>query len=121
MVAGTNPLQLPRLLITKPHRSADLFAPQGDENKTDHGHAQCCPLVTLTDQSLSDTTKRKRKRSHPVRHRPPPAFFRPMQEWGGKSAGYAMGWRGSRPANRPESRQYARDNMRRGTLGNLTR
>jgi len=45
-----------------------------------------------------------------------------MQQLGGKSAGYAMGWRGSWPAHKPGSHRYGRDTMRKGiTLAQLER
>ncbi|KAG8983723.1 hypothetical protein FRB90_005809, partial [Tulasnella sp. 427] len=42
-------------------------------------------------------TKPPRIRSRKTAAHPPPAFFRPNQEWGGSSAGYAYGYPSSKP------------------------
>jgi hypothetical protein len=119
MVVSTNVSKLPNLLVAERHRSTTSPALKAEEIQTKHRLFKCCPFVPLTDQARSDKPKRKRKNRHAVRDRPFPAFYRPMQEWGGKSAGYALGWRSSWPADRRESRQYVRDKMRKGTVGNL--
>jgi hypothetical protein len=63
----------------------------------------------------------------PSSSRPRPAFFRPAPEWGGKSAGYALGYADSRPRWEEEEgrsggvvRQrgkYERDRMRKASWG----
>ncbi|KAF8510784.1 hypothetical protein JB92DRAFT_2938248 [Gautieria morchelliformis] len=115
----TNASKLPNLLVTERHPLTVTAVSKAEEIQTKHGLPKCCPFVPLTDKARSDKPKRKRKKHRPVRDRPLPAFYRPMEEWGGKSAGYALGWRGSWPVGRLESSRYVRDKMRKGTLGNL--
>ncbi|PSS36889.1 hypothetical protein PHLCEN_2v1248 [Hermanssonia centrifuga] len=79
----------------------------------------CCPVVSVTVDAATPKKKpRYRKKTQPPTHRPPPAFWRPLQEWAGKSMGYAMGYEGSEavPIGGVRQRKYRRDKMRTGVL-----
>lgn len=116
---GINASGLPNLLVAERHRSTTVGPTPTDNERKLSGGIKCCLLVPVTDQTVDDKPKRQRRKhcGHAVQDRPPPAFFRPMQEWGGKSAGYALGWQGSWPVDRLTSRRYTRDKMRTGILG----
>ncbi|EKM58388.1 uncharacterized protein PHACADRAFT_193507 [Phanerochaete carnosa HHB-10118-sp] len=80
----------------------------------------CCPVISATVLQV-DRPQRKHKPRHKkkiIKLRPPPSFWRPLREWGGKSLGYAMGYEGSRPVPTGSVRQrrYRRDTMKRGVL-----
>ncbi|KAI0087318.1 hypothetical protein BDY19DRAFT_995018 [Irpex rosettiformis] len=81
----------------------------------------CCPVIQVSTHSTDSPdpqkkTKRRRKNTSAMRQ--PPSFFRPLREWGGHSAGYALGYEGSRPVPIGSTRQwgYRRDSMRSGTI-----
>lgn len=80
----------------------------------------CCPVIPVTvthAESLPRQHKPRHKKAS-GQPRPPPSFWRPMREWGGKSLGYAMGYDGSRPIPTGSVRQwrYRRDTMKKGIL-----
>ncbi|KAL7279325.1 hypothetical protein ACG7TL_007166 [Trametes sanguinea] len=96
-----------------------------------HAHEtspSCCPIVPASPgpspatSSLSSTTaadsepkerKRKRRRNKAKAEKPPvqPAFWRPREGMGGKSAGYALGYPGW-PLREGDVPRYHRDTMR---------
>lgn len=92
--------------------------------------ASHCPLLSLVQSSppapkpsVGQARRRRARRRKEAGHaRPPPAFFRPQPEWGGKSAGYAWGFGASAPRlegvgeEAPSGREgrYERDKMRKG-------
>ncbi|KAI0767911.1 hypothetical protein BC629DRAFT_875835 [Irpex lacteus] len=81
----------------------------------------CCPVIFVSEQNNPDTQgkrRRRRRKTGDVVARQPPSFFRPLREWGGKSAGYAMGYEGSRSVAVGSARQwrYRRDSMRSGVM-----
>ena len=78
----------------------------------------CCPTVPVTIVKASSTkVKQSRHRSRRTNKntitRPVTQFFRPEQNWGGKSPGYAWGFASSRPSQ-SISLRYKRDRMKRG-------
>ncbi|EPQ52858.1 hypothetical protein GLOTRDRAFT_140452 [Gloeophyllum trabeum ATCC 11539] len=76
--------------------------------------AKAAPVVEIAAQSHPPGRKSRRARRKCAQQpRPPPSFWRPNIEWGGKSLGYAMGYEGSLPIREGEVRQYARDTMRK--------
>ena len=80
-----------------------------------------CPVVAAQKELEDDTNsarKKKKRRGRNNVQRQPPSFFRPLQEWAGKSRGYAMGYEGSRPVPIGSTRQwkYRRDAMRSGVM-----
>ncbi|KAH8100152.1 hypothetical protein BXZ70DRAFT_907712 [Cristinia sonorae] len=76
------------------------------------------PIVDDATRTEGKKRKPRRRGKTEPRERPPPAFWRPMMEWRGKSAGYAYGFTSSRPIWTAETRwrPYRRDNMRKATL-----
>jgi len=88
----------------------------------------CCPHVQLKRPETEAPSQRRRERQQARRrrkHQPsraqtsaterlPARFFRPSWEWGGKSAGYAMGYAGSRPydPHYGDPVKYVRDRMK---------
>ncbi|KAI0701322.1 hypothetical protein BC835DRAFT_1411470 [Cytidiella melzeri] len=84
----------------------------------------CCPVLSVTPQGDNEPRrkkKRRRKTAQAAYPKQPPSFFRPLQEWGGKTAGYAWGYAGSRPVPTGSTRQwkYRRDSMRFGVMSQL--
>jgi len=79
-----------------------------------------CPITDIAPppQPLAGKRGSKRRRSKgPPREKPRPAFWCPLREYGGKSAGYAYGHANSRPIYSEEARRrrvYRRDRMREG-------
>lgn len=86
------------------------------------GSKLCCPLLRAhlptPPSSIPPMKPRRRgprkRRSGSTKERPQPTFFRPDEGWGGKSAGYAMGWVSSHPAPTWRNRTYRRDHMKSG-------
>ncbi|EJD49132.1 hypothetical protein AURDEDRAFT_162072 [Auricularia subglabra TFB-10046 SS5] len=68
----------------------------------------CCPSIDLEPPNDdTDTRAARRCRRRPAKgrkERAPPAFWRPPQDLGGKSAGYALGW----PASAAGTAGYVR-------------
>ncbi|KAF8515404.1 hypothetical protein BU17DRAFT_93680 [Hysterangium stoloniferum] len=106
--------QLPNLLLTERDKPQVASSKVGGEDRW-KAKVKCCEILPILADSDSHPKRKRKKRSHP-KERQLPRFFRPMQEWGGKSAGYAMGWRASWPSHKPGSNRYFRDSMRRGVL-----
>jgi len=104
---------LPNLLLTE--RVKPQFAPSKVGEDRWKAKVKCCKVFPIFRYSDSHTKRKRKKRSHPKKTQLS-GFFRPMWEWGGKSAGYAMGWRGSWPLRKPDRNRYFRDSMRRGVL-----
>ncbi|GBE87938.1 hypothetical protein SCP_1201640 [Sparassis crispa] len=77
-----------------------------------------CPVVDVTTPGLPEPKRKRCRKPHVPRPRPPAMFWRPFHGMGGKSAGYAMGYEGSWPVheNDPRCYTYQRDTMRRGSL-----
>lgn len=79
-----------------------------------------CSVVKVDSTAIQPAEKKRRRRKHAVTEREihTASFFRPQQEWGGKSAGYALGYVGSRPIPMGSTRQwrYRRDNMKQGVV-----
>ncbi|CCM03083.1 uncharacterized protein FIBRA_05203 [Fibroporia radiculosa] len=78
-----------------------------------------CPLVDVAIQQESTTpAKRRWRRSRSARQRPPATFWRPLQEWGPRASGYAMGYEGSWAVSHddPQRYKYQRDTMRKGAV-----
>lgn len=80
----------------------------------------CCPALMASSESTASPKKRSRRRARTLPQAPPHpvSFWRPPQEIGGKSRGYAMGYVGSRPIPTGSVRQwgYRRDRMRNGVF-----
>lgn len=85
----------------------------------------CCLVLSATKQdSIPTRAPKRRPKKRPSQSagsRPPPSFWRPEREWGGKSAGYALGYEGSRPTPMGSTTQwkYRRDQMRSGVIADL--
>ncbi|KAI0346261.1 hypothetical protein BDW22DRAFT_1425763 [Trametopsis cervina] len=124
---------LPMLVVDIPtHKSSSstLLPPPPRLPKKEHPSPHdfpadkiSCPVLSAHEPSDHKTKRRRFRRRGKtaeggVKKRPPPAFFRPLTEWGGKSAGYAMGYEGSSPALTEGARQrkYRRDSMRTGVM-----
>jgi hypothetical protein len=86
----------------------------------------CCPVLAVYQTDEDGMRKKYKRRRKTIQTgaspRLPPSFFRPLMEWGGKSAGYAMGYEGSRPVPTGSVRQwkYRRDSMRSGVMSKWT-
>jgi len=76
------------------------------------------PVVECNLQHEMKRRKPRRRGKSRTVERPLPTFWRPMSQWGGKSAGYAYGYISSRPAwtESMRGRPYHRDNMRKATV-----
>ncbi|PCH42217.1 hypothetical protein WOLCODRAFT_73360 [Wolfiporia cocos MD-104 SS10] len=83
-----------------------------------------CPIIDMAPSPSNSshasalTKKRRRRNPRKAHERPPPAFWRPLREWGSKAAGYAMGYGGSWPVYKddPLRYRYQRDTMRKGVI-----
>ncbi|TCD61656.1 hypothetical protein EIP91_008125 [Steccherinum ochraceum] len=77
---------------------------------------ECQP--TQVEEKRRVSRRRRKAEQKQKEPRPPPAFWRPMMQWGGKSAGYAFGFTSSRPiwTETTRWRPYRRDNMRKATV-----
>ena len=92
----------------------------------------CCPIIKLQAEAAEARNVHRRSRNRnrsskavPKSH-PPPRFFRPDPELGGKSKGYALGWASSSSRQRlpmssssfsrtdREGPRYIRDRMKKG-------
>ncbi|KAG8905547.1 hypothetical protein FRB99_008746 [Tulasnella sp. 403] len=131
----------PTLALTERARLRDNLSsdqtPDQSETQTTT-RSVFCPIIPLTPQTSPSSspsppsaasrppscrqTHRRARPSHP-----PPRFFRPEAEWGGKSRGYALGWASSKPRlpeqsadtprslmSRRVSKEYVRDAMGKG-------
>ncbi|KAI0078762.1 hypothetical protein K474DRAFT_804409 [Panus rudis PR-1116 ss-1] len=102
---------LPERLKPSPHELA--------KDKLHYPIVEASPVQDKTEPGAGSTKRKsrhRRKKEQPPR--PPPTFWRPMIEWGGKSAGYAMGYHNSRAvwSEGARWRPYQRDRMRRAVV-----
>ncbi|KZT73048.1 hypothetical protein DAEQUDRAFT_504228 [Daedalea quercina L-15889] len=81
------------------------------------------PVVAVTaileeskQKKTSRNIRRARAKARAAQPRPPAVFWRPLKEWGVRSAGYSVGYEGSWPVFRhdPSRYRYQRDTMRKG-------
>ncbi|KIJ52631.1 hypothetical protein M422DRAFT_43460 [Sphaerobolus stellatus SS14] len=121
LVASTSsaPTQLPNMVVTERITRSQPENPEIETQNNPHSiKVKCCPVISVSKPSELETKKkRRRKRTSVPKERPAPGFFRPLESWGGKSAGYAMGYRGSLPVKWRGLYRYARDVMQKAALG----
>ncbi|KIO34793.1 hypothetical protein M407DRAFT_16741 [Tulasnella calospora MUT 4182] len=122
---------LPTLLLVDQSNPGGI-RDDGDETiepRAQQSLATCCPMVHAipssstslsTHAEAQSTSKLPRTRSRKAKPHPPPAFFRPNQEWGGHSAGYAYGYPSSRPLTKSgrfrgdtQTQKYLRDKIKK--------
>jgi len=81
-------------------------------------HSRCFTHLDVTTLAAVSSAKRGRRRrrrgARKEREKIQPVFWRPNPAWGGKSAGYAIGYPSSWAAYEDDGRKYHRDSMRRG-------